>query len=108
MVPAPVIPAWVLADVGVCTVCSQNGRGGAKSRIPSRPLEAAWRLLLRLRTFSEFSRHPPLWAGLQEELKFPSIILDIRAWDQPQEHRGHFKMLGVMENFRCALQWRTQ
>lgn len=101
MVPALLIPTWVPAGVGVCTVCSQKGR--AKGRIPSRPLEAAWRPLLRPGTFSEFSQHPPLLAGFQEELKFLSI-LNIRAWEQPQEPRGHFEMLGVMENFKCALQ----
>ena len=54
--------------------------GGVESRIPSRPLEAVWRLHLRLGSFPEFSQHPPLWrlwASLQEELRFPSV-LDIK------------------------------
>ena len=70
---------------------------------PSRPPGA---FFSGPQTFSEFSRHPPLWASLQEELRF-SFILDTRAWDQPRVPRGRFKTLCVMENFKWALQSRT-
>ena len=51
----------------------------------------------------------PTLAPLGQSLGRAEIFLSPghQAWDRPQEPRGHFKMLCVMETFKHSLQWRT-
>ena len=106
-------PAQVIlpAGAGVCIMFSQwlqRGWGDARNRIPSHPPlgclapPSQARVILRI-----FSASPTL-VPLGQSPARAEIFLDPghQAWDQPQEPRGHLKMLCAMETFQHALQLR--